>query len=119
MSKNFKSLIAGAGTGLVNGLLGAGGGLLLVPMFAKWLKLDERRALATSVAVIAPLCLISAGLYFLRGELPLEVASPYLIGGLLGGIAGSLLFGKVPLVWLSRGLSAFMIYGGLKMLGVL
>lgn len=119
MQHNSKAIAIGSLAGIINGLLGAGAGLFLVPLYTRWLGLEPRKALATSVATVAPLCLLSALLYFFRGDIPLDTAWPYLIGGLAGGLAGSRLFGRIPLVWLSRALALFMLYGGLHMLGVL
>jgi len=60
MKKNLKFCLAGGLAGIVNGLLGAGGGLILVPFFRRFTDLGEKEALANSVAVILPLSLVSA-----------------------------------------------------------
>ena len=78
--------------------------------------LDQRRAFATSVAVILPLCALSAAVYLLRGGLDLSAALPYLIGGTVGGWAGGRLFKGVRLPWLKRGFGALLIWGGLRCL---
>ena len=52
----WKSVLAGAAAGLTNGFFGGGGGSVLVPMLTRVCGLDQRRAFATSVAVILPLC---------------------------------------------------------------
>ena len=49
-------MLAGAAAGLTNGFFGGGGGSVLVPMLTRVCGLDQRRAVATSVAVILPLC---------------------------------------------------------------
>ena len=49
-------MLAGAAAGLTNGFFGGGGGSVLVPMLTRVCGLDQRRAFATSVAVILPLC---------------------------------------------------------------
>lgn len=49
MKNTGKSLVTGALAGIANGLFGSGGGLFLVPLFTKWLGLEQRRAFATSV----------------------------------------------------------------------
>lgn len=114
MSDNWKSILAGAAAGLVNGFLGGGGGMVLVPAFTGWLKLDQKKALATSVAVIAPVCLLSAIIYFFRGELDLMAALPYLVGGLIGGVAGSKLFQKMSPLLLKRLFGILILYGGVR-----
>ena len=64
----WKSVLAGAAAGLTNGFFGGGGGSVLVPMLTRVCGLDQRRAFATSVAVILPLCALSAAVYLLRGH---------------------------------------------------
>ena len=106
--------LAGAAAGVVNGFFGRGGGQVLVPLLAGKCGLDQRRAFATSVAVIAPLCALSAGIYWWRGELDLALALPYLIGGTVGGWAGGKWFRGVKMPWLKRAFGLLLIYGGVR-----
>ena len=108
--------LAGAGAGLINGFFGGGGGMLLVPLLAGWCGLSQRKAFATSVAVIAPLCALSALIYWFRGSLDISSALPYLLGGLAGGLIGGRLFKTLSMVWLRRGFALLIIYGGVKAL---
>ena len=78
--------------------------------------LEQRRAFATSVAVILPLCALSAGIYLLRGGLDLMTALPYLVGGLAGGFVGGRVFQKLNMDWLRRVFALFLLYGGVKSL---
>ena len=114
--QTWRAAAAGALTGAVNGIFGAGGGMALVPLLTRWLKIDEKRALATSVAVILPLCALSAAVYAAKGALAGVSLWPYLIGGLAGGVVGGLTFGKMSAVWLRRGFALFVLYGGVKSL---
>ena len=106
--------LAGAAAGVVNGFFGGGGGQVLVPMLAGKCALEQRKSFATSVAVIAPLCALSAGIYWFRGDLELTAALPYLIGGGVGGWAGGKWFKGVRMGWLRRGFGLLLIYGGVK-----
>lgn len=108
--------LAGAAAGVVNGFFGGGGGMVLVPLLAGKCGLGQRRAFATSVAVIAPLCALSAGIYWFRGELNLAAALPYLLGGLIGGLVGGRVFQKLSMVWLRRAFALLILYGGVKAL---
>ena len=110
----WKFAVTGALAGLANGLFGSGGGMFLVPLFTHWTKLPQRKAFATSVAVILPLSLVSAGLYWFRGGLELDAAWPYLLGGFLGGILSGRVFQKVPLTWLRRAFALLILYGGVR-----
>ena len=76
--------------------------------------MPARSAFATSVAVILPLSLVSAGVYWFRGGLELADAWPYLLGGAAGGLLSGRIFQKVPLVWLRRAFGALILYGGIR-----
>ena len=108
--------LAGGAAGVVNGFFGGGGGMLLVPLLAGKCGLGQRKAFATSVAVILPLCALSAGIYWLRGGLDIAAALPYLLGGLAGGWLGGRLFRGVSMVWLRRGFALLILYGGVRAL---
>lgn len=72
----WKYAVTGSLAGLCNGLFGSGGGLFLVPLLTQWTGLDQRKGFATSVAVILPLSLFSAGVYFLQGGIDLRGPGP-------------------------------------------
>lgn len=108
--------MAGACAGALNGFFGAGGGMILVPLLIRWLKIEERRAFATSVFIILPLCIVSATVYLLKFRFDLLLALPYLVGGLLGGFAGGCCFKKIPTVLLHRIFGLLLIYGGIRSL---
>ncbi|MEG2377715.1 MAG: TSUP family transporter [Clostridia bacterium] len=115
-SKEFKYIATGILAGLANGFFGAGGGMLLVPLFTRWSGMDERRALATSVAVILPLCIVSAIIYLMRRDFSFLSALPFLLGGLIGGLIGGRIFKHVPTLILRRSLAIFILYGGVRSL---
>ena len=106
--------LAGGAAGVVNGFFGGGGGMILVPLLAGKCGLDQRKAFATSVAVIAPLCALSAAVYWFRGGLDLAAALPYVAGGLIGGLIGGKVFRKLSMVWLRRGFALLILYGGVR-----
>lgn len=116
MKKATKCRAAGAIAGTVNGLFGGGGGIPLVLLLRKWAGLPEKEAFATCVAVILPVCFVSAAVYFLRGALPLEEGLPYLLGGLAGGLIGGRLFKNVSNLWLRRVFALFLLYGAARYL---
>ena len=114
MKNTGKFAVTGGLAGLCNGLFGAGGGLFLVPLLTQWAGLEQRKAFATSVAVILPLSLVSAAVYWLKGGVDLAAAWPYLLGGAVGGLLSGRLFHKVPLAWLRRAFGALILYGGVR-----
>lgn len=114
MRENAKYGVTGALAGAANGFFGAGGGLFLVPLLVYWCRLEERRAFATSVAVIFPLSAMSAVLYWMQGGLPLAAAWPYLLGGVLGGWIAGRIFHRLNMIWMRRGFGVLLLYGGVR-----
>jgi hypothetical protein len=110
------ALITGSVAGLVNGFFGGGGGMVLIPMLVSCCKLPRQKAFATSVAVILPLCTLSASVYFFHGNLDLKAASPYLAGGLVGGLIGGKVFRRVSMTWLRRLFALLILYGAWRAL---
>lgn len=111
-----KSAVAGALAGAANGFFGAGGGMVLVPLLLCWIKLDERKTFATSVAIILPLCAVSAAVYLFRFNIDIKLVTPYLTGGLIGGFVGGCCFKKIPTSILHRVFGVLLIYGGIRSL---
>ena len=116
MEQRWASRIAGGAAGLANGLFGGGGGMVFLPILSRFGTLDQRKLYATCVGVIFPVCLVSAGVYVLRGGVSLWTALPYLTGGLVGGFLGGKLYGKVPTKVLKWLFAAFLFYAGGKYL---
>ncbi|MCM1306123.1 MAG: sulfite exporter TauE/SafE family protein [Bacteroides sp.] len=114
-TKAFAAL-AGVFIGIVNGIFGAGGGMLAVPALSYILGFDDRHSHATAIAVILPLCLVSTIVYALRSTFAWSVIIPTVIGVIIGGVLGAILLKK-----LSNEIISFLFYGlmlfcGLKML---
>ena len=116
MQQRTKLAIAGAAAGLINGAFGGGGGMVLAPLLSQWCRLEQKRALATCVAVILPLCVLSAAIYVLQGGFDGLQALPYLVGGGIGGAVGGALFRRVSSRWLRRIFALFLLYGGVRYL---
>lgn len=90
--------------------------MVLVPLLTTRCGLDQRRAFATSVSIILPLCILSSVIYLLRGGLDLMAALPYLVGGLAGGWVGGKVFQRVNIMWLRKGFALLILYGGYRSL---
>ena len=115
-NKNNTLLTVGGGllTGFINGLLGAGGGMLTVPILEK-ANLEKKKAHASAVAVIMPLSLFSAILYLVNGNVTVNDALKYVPWGLLGAGVGTFLLKKLPDKWLKRIFAIFMIWAGIRL----
>ena len=108
--------LCGAAAGLVNGLFGAGGGMVLVPLLIGFGKLEDKKAFSSAISIILPMCLVSLAVYWQQGVFPGSGALPYLAGGLLGGLAGGLLFRRVTPRFLHRFFGLVILWGGLRLL---
>ncbi len=114
--KKYGPWISGAAAGVINGLFGAGGGMVLLPLLGKTTELKDKEVFANCVAIILPISLISAVVYFLRGGSFASESVPYLIGGAIGGVIAGVLLKKLKAVWLHRALGLFILWGGVRLL---
>ena len=111
-----KSWLIGIIIGFVNGLFGAGGGSLLVPALEKFAKFETRKAHATTVAVILPLCIVSAIVYTWGVDVDWRAALWVSAGGVAGGVIGAKLLSKLSGAWLNILFGAFLAAGAVRML---
>ena len=103
MHKKWWGTLGGFGAGVINGLLGAGGGMVVVPLLSA-LGVRGKKSHATALIVIVPLSLVSAVLYLVQGRVTVMDALPWLPGSLLGAYLGSRLMPKSP----PAGLNSFL-----------
>lgn len=120
MTKKNKLLtvIFGAVTGFINGFFGGGGGMIVVPVMTLLMKIEQKTAHATAIAVILPVSIISTAIYFFSGTSGAEF-SPTLftsIGVTVGGIIGALILKKIDNKILVKGFAVVMFIAGIKLL---
>ena len=72
----------------------------------RWFSLSHSGGLA--------LCALSAAIYYVRGQLDVGLALPYLLGGLIGGFVGGRVFKNLSMTWLRRGFALLILYGGVR-----
>lgn len=111
---DWMAALAGAVAGVINGLFGAGGGMVLIPIL-RHSKMNPDTLFRHSLIIILPMSLVS----LLLGSpwpLPFAEASPYLLGAIAGGIGAATFGQKIPTLWLHRILGCFIIYGGIRYL---
>ena len=114
--KYWGLLLAGICAGAVNGLFGAGGGMVLVPLLGMLTAMEDRDIFPSSIAIIFPICLVSLWVTAATQGIAWHESLPYLLGSLLGGIAAGLWGRKIPTVWLHRGLGILILWGGIRYL---
>ncbi len=112
---NFaRRFLYGTVAGCLNGLFGAGGGVVLVPLLIKE-GFERKKAHKNAVAIILPITFLSATLYILRGNVAPADALKYVPGGLIGAIVGSFLINKLPVKVIRRIFALFMIWAGWRL----
>lgn len=115
MRIKLRSVLAGAAAGTVNGVFGAGGGMVLVPALRSGGEFPDRDIFRCSIVMILPMSLTTL-LTSSGGQLPWHQAWPYLLGAIPGGIAAATFGRRIPTKWLHRLLGAMILYGGIRYL---
>ena len=109
-------IIAGLCAGAVNGLFGAGGGMVLVPLLTLLTGIDENEIFPASVAIILPICIVSLSLTIHDNVSQWSYIFPCLTGSILGGIAAGIIGKKLSTQWMHKLLGILIIWGGLQYL---
>ena len=114
MKRSVGAGIAGFSAGALNGLFGAGGGMVLVPLLSLLTDLEEEKMFGTSVIILLPICIIS--LLFTNGwdAFSFLQALPYLLGSAAGGVLAGNFAKKIPTLWLHRVLGILIVWGGIR-----
>ena len=107
-------IAAGFAAGAVNGLFGAGGGMVLIPLLGLLTRMEDDELFAASLSIILPICLISL---VSTPDIAWRDALIWLPCSALGGVLAGIWGKKIPVKWLHRGLGIFIIWGGLRYLG--
>ena len=113
---SFGLILAGLGAGAVNGLFGAGGGMVLIPLLGICTKTLDRKLFSGCVAIILPMCIVSLIATELHGSIYWMEALPYLPGSALGGYLAVRFGNRIPVSWLHRGLGILILWGGIRYL---
>ena len=116
MKRYIGAGIAGLCAGALNGVFGAGGGMVLVPLMRKLTDTQEEDLFPCAVAILLPICIVS--LLFANGwdNFSICYALPYLIGSFIGGICAGFFGRKIPTLWLHRILGILILWGGIRYL---
>lgn len=108
----FLSILTGLMVGFINGFMGAGGGMLVVPILMWLFKFESKIAHSTAVFVILPICLVSGITYLVKGIIDYNILWPVLIGTIIGGVIGTFALKKINSKILSLIFFGLMIFAG-------
>jgi len=113
-------LAAGIAAGFLNGLLGAGGGIILIyalsAMNRDTTPEGVRDNFAATVACVIPMTALSALLYTANGTVQAGTFSSLLIPAAAGGAAGAFLLDKINTKLLKKIFAALVVFAGIRML---
>jgi uncharacterized membrane protein YfcA len=114
MKKKIFTVISGFFAGILNGLLGAGGGMIIVPILEKS-GLDKKECHATSIFTILPLSIISSAVYMIRGDVKINDALIFIPFGIIGAIIGAKFLKKIKITYLRFAFALILLYSGVRM----
>nr|WP_301271972.1 sulfite exporter TauE/SafE family protein [Gluconobacter oxydans] len=82
-------MMAGAGTGLLSGFFGIGGGFLIVPALIACTRMPILNAVGTSLVAVAALGASTALSYMLSGYVDWVMGALFVAGGIVGSFLGT------------------------------
>ena len=112
----LKKITIGILAGIICGLFGTGGGLILVPSFIYILKIDPKKARATSLCCMLTMVIVSGIFYYKNNYIDWKSGLLCAIGGILGGYLGAKVLKKVPDYLLKIVFTIFIAYYSFRML---
>ena len=112
----IKKVILGLIAGIICGLFGTGGGMILVPAFIYMLKIEPKKARATSLFCMLIMVIVSSIFYYKNNYIEWKVGVFCAIGGIVGGYLGAKILKKVPDYVLKIAFTIFIAYYSFRML---
>ena len=112
----IKKVFIGLLAGIICGLFGTGGGMILVPAFIYMLKIDPKKARATSVFCMLIMVITSSFFYYRDNYINWRISLLCALGGIIGGFFGAKILKKVPDYILKIIFTCFLIYASIRML---
>ena len=110
----FIPLFLGAIIGFINGFFGGGGGMIAVPVLTGIFKYQQKKAHATSIAIILPICLASLIIYLSSGDLEFFQTFYIAMGVTAGGSIGAIVLKNTGNLIIEYLFDAVMLVAGIK-----
>ena len=114
MNNNHKMLIGSFLAGVCNGFFGVGGGLIVVSLLKNY-NLKPKVAHATSVAIVAILCILSFIGYYIEGKFNFYESIKFIPPGILGAVYGSTILKKINNDVLRRIFSVIILISSVRL----
>ena len=122
-SQSFLATLTGLVAGSLSGLLGVGGGIVMVPLFRRWLGLPMKNAVATSLICVGCFAVPGTITHAIEGGIDWRFAIWLTIGVVVGAPFGSKMALKISDKKLQRVFGLFLaavavVYGGGELLAL-
>jgi uncharacterized protein len=101
--------------GVFSGLFGVGGGVILVPLLVLLFAVEQKRAQATSLVVVALAAVTGATTYSVGFSVVWEAVPFLIVGGLLGTLVGSALVVRIATRWLQLGFAVLLVGAAVRL----
>ncbi len=118
LTRRVTTIVASSGflVGLISGYFGIGGGFLIVPALMFSSGLCIARAIGTSLLSVGTFGVASGLEYAVYGDTLFIISALYVVGGVLGGYAGTGLAVKAPKKTLQRAYGIIIVLVGIYMI---
>jgi uncharacterized membrane protein YfcA len=107
--RSTRTAAAGLAVGAATGFFGVGGGFLVVPMLALAMRFPLRRAIGTSLVIVAFVSLVALAMHLaLDADIDIALTALMAAGCAAGGVAGARLAGRIPRAALGHAFSVLV-----------
>jgi uncharacterized membrane protein YfcA len=118
--KHGSKLLVGTLAGAINGILGAGGGIIITHYLARSLNEEEKKQngiFANAVATMLPICAFSLVIYLLKGKIQPDLNFfLILLAAPIGAIFGAILLTKLKPQAAKNIFSILVVISGIMMI---
>ncbi len=101
--------------GTLAGLLGVGGGIVMVPAFVRFLGMDIRMAIGSSMAIIVLTSIVAGTKHYFLGHVDLKIVAVVAGLSMVGAYLGATLTAVVPVRSLKMIFAVFILIIGVDM----
>ena len=115
--KSFAGMtIIGLGSGFLVGMTSVGSGSIIMMMLLLFYSFPPKVNVGTDIVHAVVLTGVTGFLHFRLGNVDPSLVSALLVGSIPGGLVGSYLSTRVPVLWLRRILCAMLLITGARMI---
>lgn len=116
LRKNIFTILGGIFVGFINGFLGAGGGMIVVPLLTLLNKEEQKISHATAVMLILPISLVSAITYLINKQIDFQILLQTGVGTIIGGVIGTFALCKFKSEFIGYLFALIMVISGVMMI---